>query len=804
MQTRTPLAAAALYRSCEPDLPPFETTAELPDLTEVTGQARAVSALRFGVGIRATGYNLFLLGSPEVDKRAIADDFLRERAARQERRWDWCYVHHFADASRPRLLRLPAGRGSELRDAMRRLVDALRVSIPAAFESTEYRRRIAELHAQLQQRGEAALAEIQHEAEGQGAAVMQTPHGFVILPAREGRPRADEEIERLPEEERARIRETVSRLERRLAAAVEQFPEWFKEHREKEEQLNREATMTAVGLQIAALRKEFGDLPEVADHLAAVEDDLVENAHRFLHEEEGAAAILAGGEAPGPFVTRYGVNLLVDDSGGPGAPVVYESNPTYPNLVGHIDHRAHLGALLSDFTLIRAGALHRASGGYLVLDAERLLTQPFAWQGLKRALFEGKVRIEALGELLGLMGTVSLEPEPMPLDVKVVLVGDRLLYYLLHELDPDFPELFKVVADFEDRMDRSPETITAFARLLATAARKEGLRPLHRGAVARLVEQGSRLACDAGKLSLHTRRLADLLREASYWAGEAHREVVSREDVQTAIDEQVHRLDRVRQEIQEAIQRQVLLIATEGEAVGQVNGVSVSELGGFAFGHPVRITATARLGNGEVIDVQREIELGGPIHSKGVLTLASFLGSRYAGDLPLSLSASLVFEQTYERVEGDSASVAEACALLSVLARTPVRQALAVTGSMNQHGAVQAVGGVNEKIEGFFDACRQRGLTGEQGVLIPADNVQHLMLRDDVVQAVREGKFAIYPLHTIDEAIALLTGTEAGERDYTGSFPLDSLNQRVELRLRALATTRLEFLREEEAEEVQV
>ena len=454
---------------------------------------------------------------------------------------------------------------------------------------------------------------------------------------------------------------------------------------------------------------------------------------------------------------------------------------------------AQLGALVTDFNLIKAGALHRANGGYLILDARKVLLQPFAWEELKRALSSEEIRIEVLGQTLSLISTVSLEPESIPLDVKVVLLGERLLYYTLSQLDPDFAELFKVAADFEDQMDRTPENHLLYARMIATMVRQEGLRPFDREAVARVIEQSARLAGDAERLSTHVRSIADLLREADYWAGEAQHSVVTAADVQRAIDAQVYRSDRVRERIQEEIQRGTILIDTQGAAVGQVNGLSVLTLGQFAFGRPSRITALVRLGRGEVIDIEREVALGGPIHSKGVLILSSYLGARYARDQPLSLSASLVFEQSYSGVEGDSASSAELYALLSALADLPIKQSLAVTGSVNQHGQVQAIGGVNEKIEGFFDICRAQGMNGEQGVLIPASNVKHLMLRPDVVEAVAAGHFHVYPVETIDQGIELLTGVPAGEPDETGAFPAGSVNQRVEARLRELAERRLAF-----------
>lgn len=487
---------------------------------------------------------------------------------------------------------------------------------------------------------------------------------------------------------------------------------------------------------------------------------------------------------------RFQVNVLVDHSDTEGAPVVFEDNPTYQNLLGRVEHMARMGALMTDFNLIKRGALHRANGGYLLLEARKILMQPFAWEGLKRALRSGQLRLESPGEMYSLISTVSLEPEPVPLKVKVALIGDPMLYYLLSTYDPEFGELFKVKADFAERMDRDPEQQKQYARLIAGLVQENELRPFDRGAVARVIEHSARVVGDGEKLSTQVKGITDLLREASYWAGQSEDEVVTAEDVQKALDAKIYRSDRLRARIQEEIQRDTLLIDTEGTQVGQVNGLSVIQLGDFAFGRPSRITAQIRLGKGEVINIEREVELSGPLHSKGVLILSGFLGGRYATEQPLSLSASLVFEQSYGGVDGDSASSAELYALLSAIAQVPIRQSLAVTGSVNQHGQVQAIGGVNEKIEGFFDVCQARGLTGDQGVLIPVANVKNLMLRHDVVEAVKENRFHVYPIETIDQGIEILTGTPAGEPDDEGTYPEGTINAMVQARLAKLAERR--------------
>jgi lon-related putative ATP-dependent protease len=798
-----PLEPAALYQRCDPTQFTFETTADLEDLTEVVGQERAVEAVRFGIGIRREGFNLFALGPEGTGKYGVVRHYLERQAATQPPPSDWCYVNNFVESYKPDALRLPPGGGPKLRRDMERLVEELRTAIPATFESEHYRTRRQEIEEEFRERQEKALADIRRQAQDRGLALMRTPMGLAFAPMRGGQVISPEDFQKLPPEEQERAQADVAMLQEELQKSLGQLPQWERELRAKVKALDQEVGTYAVGPLTEELRRTYTALPEVVEYLSRVQRDVMENLEEFrraAEAPEAPPAMPAEGASrrlpalPGPsFFRRYQVNVLVDHSSATGAPVIYEDHPTVQNLVGRIEHMAQMGTLITDFNLIKAGALHRANGGYLILEARKVLLQPFAWEELKRTLSSEEIRIEVLGQTLSLISTVSLQPEPIPLDVKVVLLGERLLYYTLSQLDPDFADLFKVAADFEDQMDRTSENHLLYARMIATMVRQEALRPFNREAVARVIEQSARLAGDAERLSTHLRSIADLLREADYWAGEAQHDVVTAADVQRAIDAQIYRSDRVRERIQEEIQRGTILIDTRGAKVGQVNGLSVITLGQFAFGRPSRITARVRLGRGEVVDIEREVALGGPIHSKGVLILASYLGARYAMDRPLSLSASLVFEQSYSGVEGDSASSAELYALLSALAELPIKQGLAVTGSVNQYGQVQAIGGVNEKIEGFFDICRAQGVIGEQGALIPASNVKHLMLRPDIVEAVAAGRFHVYPVETIDQGIELLTGVPAGERDDKGEFPAGSVNQRVEARLIALAEKRLAF-----------
>ena len=793
MSPPLPLGPEALRRRSDPSALPFETTAEAEELLEILGQERAVEAVRFGIAIRSEGYNVFAIGPPGTGKQTLVRQFLDRRAEGEATPPDWCYVHNFADPRRPRALRLPPGTGVALRDGLERAVAELRATLPAAFESEEHRTRRQKVVRAVAERRDAGFAEVQERARQAGVTVLRTESGVMVAPTREGRMLEPEEFRGLPKEEQTRLESAMARASQDLAALFARVHEWEHAQREELAALDLELARGLVGERFRELAARHAGQARVLDYLGEVERDMLAHTEDFQAPADGGTEavlrqVLRRTPPDGSGFRRYQVNVVVDRDAERGAPVVVEDRPTLPRLVGRVEHLAEFGALLTDFTLIRSGALHRADGGYLLLDALELLRQPGAWDALKHALRAREVRIESLPQQLGMAATVSLEPEPIPLEnLKVLLVGDRPLYYLLSAADADFLELFKVVADFEEAIERGPESELLYARLLGTIARRERMRPLDRAAVAAVLEHAARLAADQTKLSVRMRPVADLLREADFLAAAAGREVTTGADVEAAIAAQLRRAGRVRDRLLEAIRREVLLVATDGQEVGQVNGLSVLSLGEHSFGHPVRITARARAGKGEVVDIEREVELGGPIHSKGVFILAGFLGARYAQEVPLSLSASLVFEQSYGPVEGDSASLAELCALLSALSGLPLAQSLAVTGSVNQAGGVQAVGGVNEKIEGFFDACRERGEAGGQGVLLPAANVQHLMLRREVVEAVAAGRFRVVPVESVDEAMELLTGVPAGERDEHGAFPEGSVNGRVEARLAKLA-----------------
>ncbi len=794
MKRPQPLGTARLYVACPADSLPFETTDELQQLEEVIGQQRALDAVHFGIGMRSDGYNLFVLGPPGLGKHTLIRRYLEQAASAAATPSDWCYVNNFAQAHAPRALRLPPARGLEFHGDMEQLIDDLRTAIPASFESEQYRNRAQQIEDDFKERQGQAFSALGEAAEKEHIAFLHTPTGFAFAPTKDGEVVSPSEYEKLPEEEQQRLQKIISDLQDRLKKVLREVPQWRRENRRRLKEFNREVTMYAVGQQMEELKRKYAELPELLEYLNQVEQDIIDNVDDFRkQEDEQQPNILNLPSANSPSFRRYEVNVLVDHSGSQGAPVVTEDNPAYHNLVGRTEHMSQMGTLLTDFTLIKPGALHKANGGYLVLDARKVLMAPYAWEGLKRALSARQIHIESLGEMLSIISTVSVQPEPIPLDVKLVLVGERLLYYLLQYYDPEFSELFKVVADFDEEIDRHDENNLLYARLIGTIAKREKLPCFHRSAVARIIEHGARLAGDAEKLSTHMRSVADLLRESAYWANERGRDVVTVEHVQEAIDRQVYRLDRVREKVHEAIQRGTILVDTRGDAVGQVNGLSVLDMGNFAFGQPSRITATARLGDGKIVDIEREVELGGAIHSKGVLILSQFLAWRFARSKPLSLTASLVFEQSYGMVEGDSASAAELCALLSSLANLPVKQCLAMTGSVNQRGQIQAIGGVNEKIEGFFDVCQAKGPEKGQGVIIPASNVKHLMLREEVVRAAADKRFSIYAIEHVDQALELLTGTPAGEPDELGNYLKDTVNGLVQARLDELTELALTY-----------
>jgi len=787
---------ASLRRVYDTDLDGFETTAELEDVFGIVGQPRAAAAVEFGTGISRPGFNIFAFGAPGTGKHSFLQQYLESRARAQQTPPDLCYVHNFDDPRQPRLVRVPAGQGNALRRDIERLAEDLRGVIAAAFESEDYQRRRHLIDEDFKERPERRLAEIGDRAKAQGVSLLRSEDGLTFAAMKGDTILSEEQFAVLPEDEQSRIEGLVKSFQEEVRQTIRQVPRWNRERRDHLRNLNREVATLAVEHPLDELAKKYANQPDVVAFLEALREHATEHAHDLAGADGPANPPLTeilGRPAQNAPTRVYDVSVLVDHSATTGAPVVYEDNPTYDNLIGRIEYTTQFGALVTDHTLIKAGALHRANGGYLLLDMHRLLRAPYAWDALKRALGNRVVRIEPLAQVIGLAGAISLDPEPAELHVQVVLMGDPSLYYLVHTLDPDFLEHFKVAADFDDTMPATGDQPFRYARLLATLCRHEGLRPLHRSAVARVMQYSSRLVDDQQRLSARIAIVMDLLREADYWAGREGHAATQAADVERAIAAQINRADRPRQHYLEAVARGTVLLATDGVRVGQINGLAVASYGTFAFGHPSRITARVRLGEGDVVNIEREVELSGPIHSKGVLILTGLLGARYAAEQPLAFGASLVFEQSYGPIDGDSASAAELFALLSAIADVPLRQDLAITGSINQHGDIQPIGGVNEKIEGFFDVCRARELTGTQGVIIPAANVEHLMLRQDIVDAVAAGTFHVHAIATADEGIALLTGLDAGARQDDGSYPAGTVNARVQAKLRDLAERRREF-----------
>ena len=800
-QQKHQLPVASLYHICDESEFDFETTEELQDIGEDLGQQRAMDALKFGIGMRHEGYNLFVLGSTGLGKHTAVHKLLDKESRDLPTPDDWCYVNNFDHPHTPRVLKVPAGRGLQLKQDMEHLIEELLIAIPAVFQSDEYRIRVQEINDHFKEIEEKAFTELAENAEKKNITMIRTPGGYTLGPVHEGHILTPEEFEKLPEDEQEQVKKVTEEVEQKLVEIIRKVPTWQRENREQLKALTNELAQLTVDQFVDELITRYQDLPEVEEYIATVKQHIVDATDVFVKFSEEKQSGNHNQDMIRTVFSAYQVNVLVDNGKTEGAPVIYEDNPTYLNLIGRIEHRAQFGTLLTDFSLIKAGALHKANGGYLILDVRKVLTSPFSYEGLKRVLRARELRIESLEQSLSLASTISLQPEPIPIDVKVILTGNRMLYYLLKQLDPEFNVLFKVAADFAEDIERDADNTHLYARLIATLQRETELSPIDRSGVARIIEHCSRMVSDGEKLSLHKGDLLDLIKESDYWRQQDDQPMINRSHVQKTIDTRRYRLDQIRECVHEQVLRDIFLLDTSGEKAAQINGLSVIQLGDHAFGRPVRITATARLGAGKVIDIEREVHLGGSIHSKGVLILSSFLANRYAPEQPLSLSASLVFEQSYGMIEGDSASAAELCVLLSALSGVGIKQSLAVTGSVNQLGEIQAIGGANEKIEGFFDICQARGLSGEQGVIIPHANISHLMLRQDVRDAVEQGQFAIYAVHYIDELLELLTGVPAGEADSKGRYPDKTVNGLVQKKLRKLNKLRKQFGRGEEVDD---
>jgi len=792
-ETARKLSAEDVSYFCDPAAFDFETTAELPDLVSIIGQERAVRAIDFGVSIPNYGFNVYVMGPSGTGKSTTVRKFLHDLADKEPRPDDICYVNNFKDSRRPSVIRLPAGEGSQLRQDISELIRGLQSTIPAAFDSDDFNHRSSAIEREIDQARTQILQTLDESAKQNNFGLMQTATGFGLVPLLDGEAIEPEEYQQLPETTRSEYESRHSALQEDLNRAFREVREVEKSGEDKIAALAEELANSVVTQHLSDLNEKYAPYANVMSYLDELRADIVKNVREFLPPSTDGASSAAGanrntpaGRAVDPLQS-YRINVIVDHSLSTGAPVVFETNPSYLNLVGRIEQELRYGVMTTDFTHIRAGSLHRANGGYLVINARDLLEQPLAWEALERTIKNQEIRTEMIPETLPLAATTTtLEPQCVALSAKVILIGDWSTYSILYNMDEDFRKFFKVRADFNSHMERSSETMYQYAQFIASRVRADNLLPFDRAAVARVIEVGVRLVEDKNRVSTRFANIVEVIQEASFWARRSERSTVTAEDIDHTMEERRFRASHIQEEMQRSILEGTIKIETEGAAVGQVNGLSVMEIADYGFGMPSRISAKTFLGKGNVVGIDRESNLTGNIHNKGLLILQGYLGGRFGQKRQISLSASLTFEQNYDRIEGDSASSAELYALLSSLSRLPIRQDLAVTGSVDQEGRVQAIGAASTKIEGFFDICRHRGLTGAQGVLIPTANVPHLTLRHDVVDAIRSENFHVYAIDTIDEGIELLTGIPAGEPDDEGNYPSGSVNNLVDNRLREM------------------
>ena len=767
-----------------------ETTDQIQELEKIIGQERAIRAIEFGLNIESPGYNIYVTGISDSGRTSTVRNILQKVASGKNSPPDWCYVHNFENPDQPIAISLPSGRGRIFKRDMEELINTLKKEIPKAFRSESYKERRTSLLEKYEQEKKAILSQTEQQAQKRGFKILRTPFGFTTIPVKKnGEPLKEEEYEALSQKEKEIIQNDMATIQKEIAQTFEKINELDKKAKDTINQFNRQVAQFVVEGNIKNLKEKYADSSSVVQYLRNVARDILDNIDDFFKEEQKSTLKIPPQEENG--FTRYQVNLIIDNSQTKGAPVVIETNPTYGNMFGRIERKIQFGAFITDFTKIKAGAIHRANGGYLVVDVERVLMYPFVWDTLKRTLRNKEIKIEDIGEQYGFFSTTGLKPASIPLNIKVVMIGRNNIFNLLHYYDENFKKIFKVRADFDWETKSNDLAITRCAQFLCKLCNEEKLRHFDKTGLAAILEYSSRLAENQEKLSLLFGKIANIAREANYWAKLENNRYITRENVEKALEEMEYRNDIIENKIGEMIREGILYIDTQGGKVGQVNALSVYQYGEFIFGKPSRITAQTFMGNKGVINIEREAKLSGKTHDKGVLILSGYLGGKYGGKAPLALSATLTFEQSYSYVEGDSASAAELFAILSSLADLPIKQGIAVTGSVNQKGEIQPIGGVNEKIEGFFEACKKKGLTGEQGVIIPSSNVKNLMLKKEVVEMVREGKFHIYPIKTVDEGMEILTGVPAGERGKDGLFPQGTVNRRVEDKL-------LYLLREQE------
>ena len=783
-----------LRNVCDSNSLHCESTKDLVPLSEIIGQERAVRALKFGLGIKNHGFNVYVAGYPGTGRKTAVKNYVEAQAKTQPVPPDWCYVNNFGNQYEPKAIKFPAGKGKEFREDLKNFIENIKTALPKAFESDDYIARRETTIKELENQRKQLIDELSSKAQSEGFVIQTTPIGILLIPVLDGKPLSEEEMLALPQKTKDKINEKREKLEAEFRSSMRQLIDMERKIHEALKKLNKEVALYALGNQVESLMEKYQVNSDVTTYLKEVENDILENLQQFIRrgESEQQFPFPMSWMKEEPY-KKYEVNLIIDNSNSMGAPVIVETNPTYHNLLGRTEKEAQFGALTTDFSMIRAGAIHKANGGYLIVPVEDLLRNPFSYDGLKRDIRDEKMSIEEPEERYGFINVKTLKPQPIPLTTKIILIGTPNLYQMMFSLDPDFQELFKIKAEFDTTMPRTDEKVQQYAAFVCGLCDREGLKHLDGSGLAKIVEYSSRMIEDQFKLSTQFNSIANIIRESNYYADQDNSKFITGTHIKKAIEEKTYRSKLIQEKIQEMITRGFFLIDTVEQKVGQVNGLSVMGLGDFAFGMPSRVTASIGLGREGVMDIEREAKMGGPIHTKGVLILSGYLNDKYARDKPLSLSARLVFEQNYEGIEGDSASSTELYSILSALSGLPIRQNIAVTGSVNQKGEVQAIGGVNEKIEGFFEVCKAKGLTGVQGVMIPDSNVQNLMLKEEVVDAVKAGQFKVYSVKIIDEGIEVLTGTKAGEQRADGTYEEGTVNYLVVKQLREMADKLKEY-----------
>lgn len=790
--TKHELSVKELYHPCSLKSLNFTSTKELENNSDVIGQEKAIKAIEFAMNMPDDGYNVFCLGIEGIGKKSLALQLLQKEALTRKSPDDWCYVNNFDFPHKPNAVRLPTGKGRIFVKDIEKFITAVEEALPSVFEGNKYNSQVKLIQERFKNQREAYFNSLQSVAKGKkNVAILRMPTGLVVAPTKDGEVLTPEVFDKLPKETRKHILEQMNETQLKLEQAVKEVPKWEKEEKEQIDFLNQQMTQDAVQGLIQDLLKKYANIPDAKKYISEMKEDIAENVSLFLDtkdetEEDPLSNFIKRSKKSTHIHNRYRVNLLIHNSEKKGAPVLYLDHPNLPNLVGRMERMQQFGTLVTDFSLIKPGALHQANGGFLIIDARDICNHPAAWESLKRSLKSKKIHIESAEEEAGVVSTTTLEPEPIPLDIKIVLIGDNALYYALSENDMDFHRLFKVEANFYPRIDRTHENIKKYAALIATLGRKYKLKPFSKNAIERLIEYASRVSEEAGKLTTRLSMVSDLMKEADYFARAEKSMLIEKKHINQALEAKISRSDNLHKRELEHIKNGTILINTDTHEIGQINILAVQEYGHIRFGKPSRLTCQVRVGEGNIIDIEREVELGGPLHSKGVLIFSSFLASQFAKDEPLSLDASIAIEQSYGPIDGDSASSAELYALLSAISGIPLYQGIAVTGSVNQLGQVQAIGAVNEKIEGFYDVCALKGLNGKQGVIIPKANIRNLMLRTDVVDAVKKKKFHIYAVETISEGIEILTGKKAGVLTKQGKYPPHSVYAEVAKNVHAL------------------